>query len=591
MYVGSSVFGGSSIYGGQGVDLISVAGTVTGSTVGGNLGEDTLEFSKAVKGAAIYGGGGFEYDTSLDGADSISIGAKLSASALVQANGGNDTIYIGGDVSGSTVYGGQGADTILGAAVTTTQSISGSLLAGNRSNDKIVFASTYSIYNTEVYGSDSTGTLAGNDSLALGGITVATSTVYGGAGADTIFVGDYANAGGQILKADVQGFAGDDSIRFGGSFVSSTLNAGAGNDTIAIKGSTGASASTATSFYAGTGADSVLIANGENLTVYADSSAADTAGGADSLQVTALTSSTVYGAAGGDTLTLTAATNSRFDLGAGTNYVTGGGTFTSSTLLGGSAVDKLIVAGFTGGGSIDAGAGADSLVFNGIISGKNTSTLATILGGTGADTLDVNKAVTFATILGGTDSANTMVFGAASAGGAVKTSSVRGGTGNDTITFNYGGVGTNVDNVLIAGGSGADSIGVTWAMTGSSIYAGAGNDSVYMGGQGDAQKTTTYYFGKTDGKDTLAFAAVSSGSGLVIAVDAAYGATSGIQYGGNLNAKAGTSGTITFNNAETGVATGTLFLNNVTGTSESAGAGITGLTFITVSTATITALG
>ena len=112
MYVGSSVFGGSSIYGGQGVDLISMVGTVTGSTVGGNLGTDTIEFQNVVKGAAIYGGGGFEYDTSLDGADSISLGSKLSASALIQANGGNDTIYIAGDVLGSTVYGGQGADTL-----------------------------------------------------------------------------------------------------------------------------------------------------------------------------------------------------------------------------------------------------------------------------------------------------------------------------------------------------------------------------------------------------------------------------------------------------------------------------------------------
>ena len=73
----SSVFGGSSIYGGQGVDLISMVGTVTGSTVGGNLGNDTIKLEDVVKGAAI-GGGGFEYDTFLDGADSISIGSKLS---------------------------------------------------------------------------------------------------------------------------------------------------------------------------------------------------------------------------------------------------------------------------------------------------------------------------------------------------------------------------------------------------------------------------------------------------------------------------------------------------------------------------------
>ena len=98
--------------------------------------------------------------------------------------------------------------------------MSGSLIAGNRGNDKIVFNSTQSVFNTEVYGSDSTGTLAGNDSLALGGFTVQTSTVYGGAGTDTIFVGDYANQGGQILKVDVHAFAGNDSIKVGGSFVS-----------------------------------------------------------------------------------------------------------------------------------------------------------------------------------------------------------------------------------------------------------------------------------------------------------------------------------------------------------------------------------
>ena len=68
MQVGSSVLGGSSIYGGQGADMMTMVGSVTGSTVGGNLGADTA-FQEVVKGAAIYGGGGFQYDTSLDGAD------------------------------------------------------------------------------------------------------------------------------------------------------------------------------------------------------------------------------------------------------------------------------------------------------------------------------------------------------------------------------------------------------------------------------------------------------------------------------------------------------------------------------------------
>ena len=66
----------------------------------------------------------------------------------------------------------------------------------------------------------------------------------------------------------------------------------------------------------------------------------------------------------------------------------------------------------------------------------------------------------------------------------------------------------------------------------------------------------------------LSFGALTGSQNLVIAVDAAYGATSGIQFSGDLDAGTGNSGTITFNNAESGVATGTLFLNNVTGSSE-----------------------
>ena len=78
---------------------------------------------------------------------------------------------------------------------------------------------------------------------------------------------------------------------------------------------------------------------------------------------------------------------------------------------------------------------------------------------------------------------------------------------------------------------------------------------------------------------------------VVVAVDAAYGSTAGISYGGNLDAKSGTQGAITFGNAEAGVATGSLFIYGATGTSEATGAGLSYISFVTVSTATITALG
>ena len=90
----------------------------------------------------------------------------------------------------------------------------------------------------------------------------------------------------QLLKIDVQGFDGADSIRIGGSLVSTTVTAGDGNDTLAIKTTaTTATASTATEFYAGKGTDSIKIAGGQNITAYGDGSAADTLGGADSLKL------------------------------------------------------------------------------------------------------------------------------------------------------------------------------------------------------------------------------------------------------------------------------------------------------------------
>ena len=59
----------------------------------GNLGNDTA----VVKGGSVYGGGGFVYDTSLDGADSINIVGKVSASSLLQGNG-DDTFTLGAEI-------------------------------------------------------------------------------------------------------------------------------------------------------------------------------------------------------------------------------------------------------------------------------------------------------------------------------------------------------------------------------------------------------------------------------------------------------------------------------------------------------------
>ena len=185
-----------------------------------------------IKSSSIYGGGGFVYDTSLDGADSIQLSKSLTAS-LVQANGGNDSMYLSGVVENSTVYGGQGADLISQISGT---SITNSHLAGNRGSDKLVLQGATTILNSTILGGDISGTLAGNDSLSLAVNTLQTSTVYGGAGNDTI-----AFAATQVIETDVKAFAGADSLSVTGSFVSTTVSAGAGADTLFINTSTAGS--------------------------------------------------------------------------------------------------------------------------------------------------------------------------------------------------------------------------------------------------------------------------------------------------------------------------------------------------------------
>ena len=113
------------------------------------------------------------HDTSLDGADSINIIGKVSASSLLHGNGGNDTFTLGAEIYNSTIYGGQGADELR---ATTTSSITASHIAGNRGADKLIVAAT-TILNSTILGSDSTGTIAGNDSLSIGAATIQTSTV------------------------------------------------------------------------------------------------------------------------------------------------------------------------------------------------------------------------------------------------------------------------------------------------------------------------------------------------------------------------------------------------------------------------------
>ena len=83
------------------------------------------------------------------------------------------------------------------------------------------------------------------------------------------------------------------SIEAVGSFVRTTVKAGTGADTLFINtSSTTATASSSTEFYAG--ADTKYSFTGIGISIYGDDSATDTAGGADSITLGSVTSSTLW---------------------------------------------------------------------------------------------------------------------------------------------------------------------------------------------------------------------------------------------------------------------------------------------------------
>jgi len=628
----SSVLGASSVFGGQGGDQISIASGVTSSTVAGNLGNDTITLLSNLIGGTVYGGA--VDDTSLDGADSLSINGDLDQSSMVQGNGGDDDIRLAGNILLSTVYGGQGIDLISG--VGAARSISGSLIQGNLGNDIINFGSTNSFMNSTIHGSDSTGTLTGSDSIILGAITIQTSTVFGGAGNDTILINStvlnaaYATSG-QLINLQINGFGGADSIAVAGSFVSTTVLAGAGNDTLFINANT---ASFGLGIYGGVGSDSFTIANGLNLTIFGDDTASDTAGGNDNIILNRVISSTVYGAAGADTLDFgsgtdttsgTNATNIYADLGTEASLFTGAAGIAFSTLIGGASNDSFnfgfvfssasFSSTFTGSAissSIVGGDGENRFLFAGAISsntitagsGNDSFTLSggmtrgSISSGDGNDTFTISVGVNNASILGGTGADSIIITGGVVTAGYIQA----GGTGNSIISAAagitgstlLGGSGADILNIgvgssssRIIGGAGADTFTFGGVGTSTSIVGGDGNDSIsFLAGYGDPAVTggaitNTYFFGFNSGRDTLSFNGDNTnGVNMTIAIDAAYGTVASA-----VNYNSATS-LVTIGGG--GANVGSIYVAGVTGTIGSTGFGFT---FTTVASSVITALG
>lgn len=326
----------NTVTAGSGNDTIFVntASTTIGGSLGLNEGNDLFNnTSVQVIGASIGGNAGD---------DTITLLANVTNSAVGGGKNADDLNFSAGTFTTSTVNGGAGADTITMNAgtfnISTIQSGDG--------HDRI--AASAATFGTAIVGLGK-----GLDSIALG--AQSTLTVAGGAGADTVnFVGAFAGGGifGDGLNQTV------------------SSSGGGGNDLIGSTGTTFGEVA-AISIYGASGADTIRFNSGSTGFAFI----VDGGFGADLIGASAagmgFSASTLAGGDGNDTIVLN-------------EMATQGG----SVILGGAGADSIALFTQAGvSGSINGGAGADTINMASGLLGFNQTALATINGGAGADVI------------------------------------------------------------------------------------------------------------------------------------------------------------------------------------------------------------
>lgn len=216
-FTGSSFVGGL-VYGGKDNDTLDFGNNLNAVTIGGNEGADVMRMATATFVNATVGSGkGHDLITSTAGALVATIGS---------------------------VVGGLGSDTInltMGAASTTTQ---------------------LQVFGDKAETGDTSIGMADQIVFTANGLTeFGSSSIYGGAGADTILFGGFTAGANTAVAVNAFGGNGNDSISFRAAGASSLVG-GAGADTlIGNLTLTGAAINSAFNLNGGAGVDRILIDN------------------------------------------------------------------------------------------------------------------------------------------------------------------------------------------------------------------------------------------------------------------------------------------------------------------------------------------
>jgi len=398
--------------------------------------------------------------------------ASLSGTATrtIDASAMTGALIMGTNASAvaSTISGGAGSDTLTGGSAADN-------ISGGAGNDSINGAAGADV----ISGGD------GNDTINAGsGI----DNLSGGAGNDTFIVTTAADFTNLVTAEVVAGGDGTDNLSFSETAtaitVAATDLAGINSiERITINGTSGAGSITVN--------DAVFTANGSTTLAIVDgaltqgtlSVTASALTAANSIQVTANTSTgvndTLVGGAGADTFT----------------FSTTAGLESTDTVTGGAGTDTIV---------LSAASAAVTAALNGVTGVENI----TVTGSAGDASITVGADTVIAASGTLTTNASSLVAGGsieltyngAAVTTATKIQNVTGSAGDDTITGGSG-------NDIIVGADGNDSI--TGGAGSDNLSGGAGNDIFVVAttGTGFTGLTTAETVSGGAGNDVLQFAA------------------------------------------------------------------------------------
>jgi Ca2+-binding RTX toxin-like protein len=506
----SGAVSGSNFDLGEGNDTASFQ-DFAGSLIGGT-GNDNIDVNRAAENSTLKGNAGndlFAFDTTL-------------SSSLVFGNADDDTITVTGATTGSTIFGGKQEDQITVAAVTN------GLLRGDKGNDTITV--TGDIDNVVIQGN------ADADQIIVSSSKVASSTIFGGQGADNLDI-----SSGAIL---VRGDDGNDDIDLTGN-AAYTVSGGAGNDAI------DSTSTKAAKYFGGKGNDTITAATavGSGNNVISGDAGNDSITGANDAEQ-------IDGGAGKDTITGAGGKDTIFGKAGADSIDVSGGSAANLNVLGGADNDTIkltdadlnsddVIKGESGTDVLqfsDDAAGLADVQFKGV-SGIETIDIDTINGtatfGSNAQTTGITK-IDAAGVSASTFTIDASAF-TSSVGLTITStkadidSTIKGGSGNDTIN-------TGVDGeVVMTGGSGADLFVHTSDEVVSITDLGNGLDNFTVdaiAGTGvlTATASANYTAGTTTQNQGVLGQAVITGSGFDVNMGAVTTGTTGFVINGNATA-------------------------------------------------------